>query len=109
MTSKTKARWEKMRDRDSRQIESVLRAEFPNTDAYRYNSASIRIRVVDDRFKGKSAEKRDAMVERLLETLPEYLQADIVNLLTVYPGETDASLATRLANDEFENPSPSRL
>jgi stress-induced morphogen len=109
MSSKTKPRWEKMRDRDSRQVESVLRNDFPKTDAYRYNSASIRIRVVDDRFKGKSSEKRDAMVERLLETLPERLQADIVNLLTLYPGEIDDSLTARLANEEFDDPTPSRL
>jgi stress-induced morphogen len=109
MSSKTKARWEEKRDQDSKQVERTLRTEFPHTDAYRYNSASIRIRVVDDRFKGKSHEKRDAMVERLLKTLPEHLQADIVNLLTLYPGEVEGSLTARLANVEFEDPSPSRL
>jgi stress-induced morphogen len=109
MSSKTASRWKRMRDDDSRQVEGVLREEFPTTDSYRYNSASVRIRVVDDRFKGKSAEKRDAMVERLINRLPERLQADIMNLLTLYPGETNESLTARLANEEFEDPTPSRL
>lgn len=109
MSSKIATRWKRLRDDDSRQVERVLRAELPATDAYRYNSASIRVRVVDERFKGKSLEKRDALVERLLETLPEQLQADIMNLLTLYPGETEVSLTARVANEEFEDPTPSRL
>lgn len=109
MSSKTVQRWSRMRDKDSRQVENVLRDEFPATDAYRYNSASIRVRVIDGRFKGRSADKRDAMVERLINTLPERLQADIMNLLTLYPGEIDESLTARLANEEFDDPSPSRL
>jgi stress-induced morphogen len=109
MSSKLKSQWEKMRDHDSKQVEEALRAEFPLTDAYRYNSASIRIRVIDDRFKDKSSDKRDAMVERLLEKLPKSLQADIVNLLTLYPGETEDSLTARLANMEFDDPTPSHL
>ncbi len=109
MSSKTASRWKRMRDEDSREIERTLRADFPATDAYRYNSASIRVRVVDERFQGKSAERRDAMVERLLKTLPEGLQAEIMNLLTLYPGESEASLTARLANEEFEDPTPSQL
>jgi len=109
MSSKTASRWKRMRDDDSRETERVLRAEFPATDAYRYNSASIRVRVVDERFKGKTLEKRDAMVDRLLQTLPERLQAEILNLTMLYPGESEASLTARLANEEFEDPTPSQL
>jgi len=109
MSSKTTSRWHRMRTRESRDVERVLRAEFPETDAYRYNSASIRVRVVDERFKGKDPEDRDAMVEPLLRKLPEQIQSDIMNLITLYPGETDKSLKARLADTEFEDPSPSRL
>ena len=45
-------RWEAMRTDESRQVEDLLRKEFPKTDVYRYNSASIRIRVIDPQFEG---------------------------------------------------------
>jgi stress-induced morphogen len=109
MTKKTKHRWEKMRTDETRMVENVLRTEFPNTDAYRYNSASIRVRIVDPKFEGKSTEKRDAMVERLLDQLPDEIQADIMNLLTLYPNETTKSSKAYLLNMEFEDPSPSAL
>ncbi len=109
MSQKTKARWKAMRTAESRQVEKVLRQEFPKTDAYRYNSASIRIRIVDARFKEKSNEQRDDLVEPLLEKLDESTQADIMNLLTLYPGETEKSVRAFAANAEFEDPSPSML
>jgi hypothetical protein len=87
----------------------MLRKEFPGTDAYRYNSASIRVRVVDPRFEGKSTEERDAMVEPLLARLPESIQADIMNLLTLYPNETADSFKAFVANAEFDDPSPTML
>jgi hypothetical protein len=98
-----------MRTDETRSVERVLRQEFPKTDAYRYNSASIRVRVIDPRFEGKSTEERDAMVEPLLEKLPEPTQADIMTLLTLSPGEADASLQKSLANAEFDDPSDSML
>ncbi len=48
-----------MRTAETREVESVLRMAFLTTDAYRYNSASIRVRVVDPRFAAKSTEERD--------------------------------------------------
>jgi len=109
MIKKPKCRWEKMRTKESRMVEQVLRKTFPQTDAYRYNSASIRLRIVDPRFEGKSNEERDAMVEPLLNQLPEGIQSDIMNLLTLYPDETNKSPKVLLANSEFEEPSPSIL
>jgi len=97
--------WKK-KTAETRKVEEILRKEFPHTDAYRYNSASIRVRVVDKRFEGKTTEQRDAMVEPLLEKLPQNTQADIINLLTLTPGEQAAS---SIANLEFDDPSPSRL
>lgn len=109
MNQRTKLRWKKMRTDDSRVVEKILRKEFPKTDAYRYNSASIRVRVIDPRFEGKSMEERDAMVEPILEQLPEEIQADIMNLLTMSPSEAKKSSKRFLANEEFESPSPSVL
>jgi hypothetical protein len=108
---KTKARWEAMRTDESRRVEQILRQEFPKTDAYRYNSASIRVRVIDPRFEGLPMEKRDALVEPLLEQLPEEIQADIMNLITLSPGEETSKKFNRLSlvNLEFEDPSPSML
>jgi len=67
MSQQVQSHWAFKRTAETRRVEDALRQVFPNTDAYRYNSASIRVRVIDDRFKGKSIEERDAMVEPLLE------------------------------------------
>jgi len=98
-----------MRTDESREVERELRDRFPNTDAYRYNSASIRVRVVSDEFKGKSMDERDAMVSPFLVALPEEIQQDIMNLLMLFPGEEEGSLRARVSNLEFEDPTPSRL
>src|SRR5436305_6239178 len=99
--------WQTKRTDETRQVEETLRQEFPKTDAYRYNSASIRVRVIDPRFEGLATEERDALVEPLLEQLPEQIQADIMNLLTLSPGETAGPSRKSFANEEFEDPSPS--
>jgi len=109
MNQQTVNRWKSMRTPETRHVEAVLRKKFPSSDAYRYNSASIRVRVVDSRFEGKSIERRDTMVEPLLAQLPQKTQADIINLLTLTPAEKDASSRKHLLNIEFEDPSPSRL
>ena len=109
VTKELGRRWEAMRTDESRQVEDLLRKEFPKTDAYRYNSASIRVRVIDPRFEGLSIEKRDALVEPLLEQLPEEIQADIMNLITLSPSEAANPTKLSLVNLEFEDPSPSIL
>jgi hypothetical protein len=94
-------------------VEDVLRqAGFEKVDAYRYNSASLRLRVIDSRFEGLSPEERDAMVEPHLERLPERTQADIVNLFTFAPSELQQPTKTFrqfFMNTEFDDPSPSML
>jgi hypothetical protein len=109
MSRKTKCRWEEMRTDESRHVEAILRKEFPKTDAYRYNSASIRVRVIDPRFEGLEIDERDAMVEPLLKQLPEEIQADIMNLITLTPSEAAKPTKLSLVNLEFEDPSPSIL
>jgi stress-induced morphogen len=109
MSQTTTQSWEKLKTDDSRKVEETLRKVFPRTDAYRFNSASIRVRVVDDRFKGKSNEERDDMVEPLLEQLDPAIQADIMNLLTLAPDELNSFNRHSIRNLEFEDPSPSTL
>ena len=105
--------WEAKRTDETRQVEDVLlNAGFQQANAYRYNPASIRVRVIDSRFEGLPAEKRDAMVEPHLEKLPERTQADIMNLFTFAPSElqqTPKSFRQFLLNTEFDDPSPSIL
>ena len=90
---------------DILEVESVLGREFPDTSAYRYNAASIRVRVVDDQFRGKSVPERERLVRPLIARLPAECQSDITILLLLPPEE----LAGSLMNLEFENPSPSML
>src|SRR5438128_12515070 len=106
-------RWKEMQTDETRQVEELLKKEggFQQVDAYRYNSASIRVRVIDPRFKGKSFLQRVEMVESHLSALPERTQADVLNLLTFSPDEVPSPPPPRtrvfLLNEEFENPTPS--
>jgi stress-induced morphogen len=79
-------------------------ADYP-PEAYRYNPASIRVRVVDESFRGKSRPEREAMVLPLLQKLGEEVRADITVLLLLSPEEVNQSMM----NLEFEEPTPSRL
>jgi hypothetical protein len=109
MSSQTRPTWHAMRTDESRMVEELVRKQFPNADAYRFNSASLRLRVIDERFRGKSIEERDAMIEPLLDQLPAATQSDIINLLTLTPEEAVGTSRHSLANVEFEDPSPSML
>ncbi len=93
---------------ETEEIERLLNRTFPEIEAYRYNSASIRVRIVDERFEGKPASERDAMVDPLLARLPEDTQADITMLLLLAPDEGEGSPRS-LLDLEFERPSPSLL
>lgn len=113
MTTASAPPWDAKRTDESRRVEKVLQdAGFEQVDSYRYNMASIRVRVIDARFEGMSIENRHALVEPHLEQLPERTQADIMTLFTFAPGElqpTSKALRTQLLNLEFEDPTPSIL
>ena len=89
MTTATTPPWEAKRTDETRMVEELLRQHFKQADSYRYNSASIRVRVIDPRFEGMSREKRDAMVEQYLDQLPSETQRDIVTLFTFAPSELE--------------------
>lgn len=113
MTPSTMKTWESKRTQETRGIEDLLKKKgFEEADAYRYNSASIRIRVIDKRFEGMPREKRDALVEEHLDTLPPETQRDIVTLFTFAPSELSGAPKTfreSMLNTEFDDPSPSML
>ena len=112
MTTSTRNAWESKRTPETRGIEDLLRQSFQQADSYRYNSASIRIRVIDEHFEGMSREKRDSLVEEQIGKLPPETQRDIVTLLTFAPSELSNAKSTFrefLLNTEFEDPSPSQL
>lgn len=102
-----------MRTDESRMVETELKkAGFDRVDSYRYNSASLRVRIVDAKFENVDREKRDLMVEPVLDKLPEKTQSDIVNLVLLSPSEFEnPSMSCReyLLNIEFDDPSPSML
>jgi hypothetical protein len=101
--------WEERKTAETRRVEETFRAVFPMTDAYRFNTASIRVRVIDDRFEGKSIPEREAMVLPLLAKLPKRTRDDILVLLTLAPSERTTHNSQMLMNLEFEQPLPSRL
>ena len=74
-------------------------------EAYRHNSASVRIRIIDPGFSNVDRVAREDSIWGELESLPEDVRADITMLVLVAPNEVDDSLASR----EFQDPVPSRL
>jgi hypothetical protein len=79
-------------------------AGFSQADAYRFNSASIRVRVIDSRFEGMSAPEREDMVFPVIDRLPKRIREDILVLLTMAPSELRGRNRHLLINLEFENP-----
>lgn len=74
-------------------------------EVYRYNSASIRIRIIDPDFKGGDRVDREQAVWPIIETLPEDDREQIMVLLLITPKEKKTSLMSL----EFDNPEPSPL
>jgi len=109
----TAAEWESKRDEQTKQVEDALKkAGFEQVDSYRYNSASIRLRVIDKRFEGLPISKRDDLIEPHIDKLPEATRLDIITLLTLAPSEVQdprKSLSHGLLNLEFEQPSRTML
>lgn len=85
------------------QIEAAFKAAgFRKVDAYRYNPASIRVRVIAKQFQGQSQRKRLATADEILRTLPESIQSCVMFIALLTPDEKKESPL----NQEFENPSP---
>jgi len=74
-------------------------------DLYRQNSASVRIRIIDDCFAGMSRRDRNDYAWTYFDNLSEDAQGEISLLLLLTPAEVEKDFA----NIEFEDPVPSML
>lgn len=92
----------------TQRVEEFFRSHgFSNAECYQrtgYNFL-LRLRIIDPSFRGMSRLQREAVIEPLIEELPDDLQSDITLVVLLSPGEE----ADSLANLEFEKPSPSLL
>ena len=101
--------WDNKKTDETRSIETRLGREFSHIDAYRYNLASIRIRIIDPRFEGKSYAELEAMVHPFIMKLPKRSREDVLMLVLLEPGEVSTRNTQAITNLEFENPSRSRF
>ena len=84
-------------------VQQHLSAHFQRVDAYQYNPASIRVRIIDEQFRTLPRLERVDRIEPFLSDLPEELQQQIVFILPIASGEeTDAGYLW--LNREFELP-----
>jgi hypothetical protein len=74
-------------------------------EAYRHNSVSVRIRIVNPEFENRTRSQREEEVWAVLDKLPEDAAAEISLLLLLTPEEAKHSFASL----EFDDPIPSRL
>jgi stress-induced morphogen len=89
--------------RDRLLREYVSRHPRAQVSVKRYNSVSVRVRIIDPDFEGMSRAERDDAVWEVLDTLPEETREEISLLILLTPEESKTSLM----NVEFENPAPS--
>jgi hypothetical protein len=80
-------------------------AGFQDVSVYQYNRFSIRVRIIDERFRGMTLVARDSQLRPILHQLPENIWADVTMLLLLAPGEESDTMLAR----EFENPTRSTL
>ncbi|MFO0960607.1 MAG: hypothetical protein U0800_24760 [Isosphaeraceae bacterium] len=75
-------------------------------DLYRQNRYSIRVRILDPGFEGKTKVERSNFVwKNYLDKLSDEDQSDLSALILLTADETSMSLS----NLEFEDPTPSRV
>src|SRR5436309_3479803 len=82
-------------------------AEHPGAvaEVYRYNSASIRVRVTDERFAGtRFARRHDDLWDYISDRVPEDVMSEISFLIPVTPAEKDRDMSSF----EFDHPSSDR-
>jgi hypothetical protein len=71
----------------------------------RYSDVSVRVRILDPDFRGKSRVEREEDVWPLWKSLPEDVVADISMLLLLTPEEKKESAASF----SFDHPTPSPI
>lgn len=98
-------------DHAVRHIEETLKRDYGSAhpkariEVKRYNSVSVRVRIIDADFSGLSRAERDTLIWEILESLPEETRSEVSLLLLFTPQEAKTSLM----NLEFDDPIPSSL
>ena len=101
--------WEERRTAETKRAERALGQHFPTVQVYRQNSASIRVRVIDEQFESKSREEREALAMPHIMALPKRTREDITMIILLAPSELNAPGVHMLTNRDFEHPLPSNL
>src|SRR5438477_7102084 len=97
-------------DAATRRVERLLSDEYVANHpqalvtVYRYNSASIRVRVIDPEFEGRDIIDRETDILPIIRRMPDRLQDQITMLLLLTPQESERSMLSA----EFDHPTPSR-
>ena len=88
---------------------SAFQAAYPRAkiELYRQNSVSVRVRIVNESFRGLSRSQREDLVWEHLNALDGGAQNEISMLILVTPDELDDPFA--FSSHEFDSPFPSRL
>lgn len=71
-------------------------------DVKRYNSACVRLRVIDPDFKAQGELERDDTIWNILRTLPEEISTEVSLMVLLTPKEAKTSFL----NVEFEEFTP---
>jgi hypothetical protein len=101
--------WHNKRTDETRRLEELLGTHFEKVEAYRFNSASIRVRIIDSQFEGKPIEEREDLVLPRVQKLPKRIREDILMLLMIAPSELQTLTRQMLVNLEFEDPRASNF
>jgi stress-induced morphogen len=94
-------------DRLTTEVRTAFEEAFgkKNTRVYRYNPASIRVRVIDKRFHGLSLVERERLAWPTIENLSPDSRQDLTVVLLLSPDEAGRSLMSL----EFDQPVKSML
>jgi hypothetical protein len=103
----------KIRGETDKYVDAVIvalakyEAQHPHAEieAYRQNSVSIRIRIIDPDFSNLDKTERHNEIWRFLDDLPEEIQSHVSTILLLTPNEK----AKSFASVEFDDPVPSSL
>ena len=99
---------EKKQDKLTRKIYRLLKERFPDLPdeiekvVYRYWRTLIKVRVVEASFARKTFLEREAMIEDIIDSLPEIERNSISVLMLLTPKE--ANDKSDIMNLEFDHP-----
>lgn len=87
VTTVQRETWRTKQNVETATVEDELGRGGFYADAYRHNPASIRVRVVDPRFDGKSYQQCITLINPWLANLPDETQRDIIAVFPMTPAQ----------------------